>query len=70
LGGYHGPIKKISEKEIQNAENRIFDYLLKQEEDILKLEIPEMTTSTNFYVSRSIRNHFHEEGKYMSLYPT
>ena len=69
LGGYHWSIKKITEEHIKKAENKIFDYLLNKEQDIVKLNIPWANNNLNYYTSRSNRNYFHKEKDIVSLYP-
>lgn len=69
LGGYHGSVEKITKEHTMNAENAIFDYLFEDEKEILKLEIPGENPNLHNYISRSVWNHFHKWGKYVSLFP-
>lgn len=69
LWWYNWPTDKITEIDKENAQKNIFNYLLKEEKDILKLEIPWVNKNLKYYTSRSIRNYFHKDWKHISLYP-
>jgi len=69
LWWYHWPINKITDQHKQATKKKIFDYLVDQEKDVIKLTIPKANNSLNYYTSRMIWNHFHENKDHIKLYP-
>lgn len=69
LWWYNWSMKKITDEHKKNAENKIFNYLLNKEQDIVKINIPGANNNLNYYTSLSNRNYFHKEEKNLSIYP-
>lgn len=66
---YDGQVENVQEEHIKLAQEKIFNYLLNEEQDILKIRIPNPNNKENIFTSRTIRDHFHKDWKYLSLYP-